>query len=350
MGVLEHVANLASMPFDSPRKRKSRGTRDVAEILRQWREYNEQTEADSCIDGGVPKPVRKPPPKGSRKGCMKGKGGPENGICDYRGVRQRTWGKWVAEIREPGRGARLWLGTFSSSYEAALAYDEAAKAIYGQSARLNLPEITNRSSSTAATVSGLVTAFSDESEVCAREDTNVRSGFVQVKLEDCSDEYVLLDSSQCIKEELKVKEEVMEEHNSAVGFGIGQDPKREILDAWLMGNGNEQEPLEFGVDETFDINELLGILDDNNVSGQETMQNQVDRQPNFSYQTQFQDANLLGSLNPMEIAHPGVDYAYPYVQPSEMENNGIDLDHHRFNDLDIQDLDFGGEKDVHGST
>ncbi|KAG7569891.1 AP2/ERF domain [Arabidopsis thaliana x Arabidopsis arenosa] len=282
------------------RKRKSRGTRDVAEILRQWREYNEQTEADSCIDGGGPKPIRKPPPKGSRKGCMKGKGGPENGICDYRGVRQRTWGKWVAEIREPGRGARLWLGTFSSSYEAALAYDEAAKAIYGQSARLNLPEITNRSSSTATTVSGSVTAFSDESEVCAREDTN--------------------------------------------------DPKREILDAWLMGNGNEQEPLEFGVDETFDINELLGILDDNNVSGHETLQNQVDRQPNFSYQTQFQDANLLGSLDPMEIAHPGVDYGYPYVQPSEMETNGVDLDHHRFNDLDIQDLDFGGEKDVHGST
>ncbi|KAG7643777.1 AP2/ERF domain [Arabidopsis suecica] len=291
------------------RKRKSRGTRDVAEILRQWREYNEQIEAESCIDGGGPKSIRKPPPKGSRKGCMKGKGGPENGIYDYRGVRQRRWGKWVAEIREPDGGARLWLGTFSSSYEAALAYDEAAKAIYGQSARLNLPEITNRSSSTAATatVSGSVTAFSDESEVCAREDTNASSGF-------------------------------------------GQDSKRETLDAWLMGNGNEQEPLEFGVDETFDINELLGILNDNNVSGQETMQYQVDRHPNFSYQTQFPNSNLLGSLNPMEIAQPGVDYGCPYVQPSDMENYGIDLDHRRFNDLDIQDLDFGGDKDVHGST
>ncbi|CAD5320944.1 unnamed protein product [Arabidopsis thaliana] len=309
IGVLEHVANLASIPFDSTRKRKSRGTRDVAEILRQWREYNEQIEAESCIDGGGPKSIRKPPPKGSRKGCMKGKGGPENGICDYRGVRQRRWGKWVAEIREPDGGARLWLGTFSSSYEAALAYDEAAKAIYGQSARLNLPEITNRSSSTAATatVSGSVTAFSDESEVCAREDTNASSGF-------------------------------------------GQDSKRETLDAWLMGNGNEQEPLEFGVDETFDINELLGILNDNNVSGQETMQYQVDRHPNFSYQTQFPNSNLLGSLNPMEIAQPGVDYGCPYVQPSDMENYGIDLDHRRFNDLDIQDLDFGGDKDVHGST
>ncbi|KAM1950330.1 hypothetical protein ACFX15_010265 [Malus domestica] len=76
----------------------------------------------------------------SRKGCMKGKGGPENALCSFRGVRQRTWGKWVAEIREPNRGARLWLGTFNTSTEAALAYDEAARKLYGSSAKLNLPD------------------------------------------------------------------------------------------------------------------------------------------------------------------------------------------------------------------
>ncbi|KAG6484916.1 hypothetical protein ZIOFF_053441 [Zingiber officinale] len=74
----------------------------------------------------------------SRKGCMKGKGGPENQTCPFRGVRQRTWGKWVAEIREPNRGARLWLGTFPSALEAAQTYDNAARTLYGDCARLNL--------------------------------------------------------------------------------------------------------------------------------------------------------------------------------------------------------------------
>ncbi|KAF8075565.1 hypothetical protein N665_1080s0004 [Sinapis alba] len=76
----------------------------------------------------------------SRKGCMRGKGGPENASCTYKGVRQRTWGKWVAEIREPNRGARLWLGTFDTSREAALAYDSAARKLYGAEAHLNLPD------------------------------------------------------------------------------------------------------------------------------------------------------------------------------------------------------------------
>ncbi|CAH8313668.1 unnamed protein product [Eruca vesicaria subsp. sativa] len=74
----------------------------------------------------------------SRKGCMKGKGGPDNATCTFRGVRQRTWGKWVAEIREPNHGTRLWLGTFNTSVEAAMAYDEAAKKLYGHEAKLNL--------------------------------------------------------------------------------------------------------------------------------------------------------------------------------------------------------------------
>lgn len=110
--------------------------------------------------------VGKSPTMGrSRKGCMRGKGGPENGLCNFRGVRQRTWGKWVAEIREPNRGARLWLGTFNTSTEAALAYDDAARKLYGPYAKLNLPDhpatVTSASASASNTASDSTTASQD---------------------------------------------------------------------------------------------------------------------------------------------------------------------------------------------
>lgn len=309
------------------RKKRLRNRHDgfhpVAEILSKWREQNRQPDCSNDVEKYVPRV----PAKGSRKGCMRGKGGPENPHCNYRGVRQRTWGKWVAEIREPNRGSRLWLGTFDTALDAAMAYDEAARAMYGPYARVNLPQ-----SGIAAQDTTLENAESYQSATTTSQHSNVfgveESGVKVPKLE-AGDETRSVSPPRSTAEPVmsmvktKADEELFKHFDSLQDLPQDMFGVEDILgnrDLYLLNSNTITQSMKS------EKNQVEGV--DPNTIGL------FDTPSAFASAIQSPDVKSLGTWCPMEQRPADMDYNSEFIRHMSQD---VEF---RVNDQGIPELEF----------
>ncbi|CAI8597066.1 unnamed protein product [Vicia faba] len=115
---------------------KLRGKREITEITMHM---NFPLVSESPKTSPSSSACSTDPTRFKRRGKVVKKSGIARRENMFRGVRQRPWGRWTAEIRDPNQRKRVWLGTFDTAEEAVAVYDEAAVKLKGPKAITNFP-------------------------------------------------------------------------------------------------------------------------------------------------------------------------------------------------------------------